>query len=69
MALKDLIATPAQSAANRLTKYAANRVKVLRRSYENDGKKPLSPMRFRLMEAQLFQREIEAVVSKLTNSQ
>lgn len=65
MALRKLIATPPQSAGKRLQKFAAERVKLMRRAYENDGKKPLSPWRFRLQEAELFQREIEGQMHKL----
>ena len=68
MALKALIATPSESAAAKLEKFSRERVKRMRRAWENDGKKPLSPWRFRLQEAELFQREIEDLVAKLTST-
>ena len=68
MALKDLIATPQQAAASRLEKFARGRVKVMRRAWTNDGNKPLSPWRFRLQEAELFQREIDAQIAKLNSN-
>lgn len=67
MALKELVMTPEQSAAYKLQRFARERVKIMRRAWENDGKKPLSPSRFRLQEAELFQREIDAAAIKLTD--
>ena len=64
MALKNLIATPAEATASHLERFARERVKVMRRAWENDGKKPLSPGRFRLQEAELFKREIETQTAK-----
>lgn len=65
MALKDLIASPGEAVASRLEKFGRERVKVLKRAWDNDGRKPLSPYRFRLQEAELFQSEIEALTPKL----
>lgn len=64
MALKDLIATPGEAAANRLERFGRQRVKTLQRAWDNDGHKPLSPWRFRLLEAELFRREIERLQTK-----
>lgn len=65
MALKDLIAAPGEVAASRLELFARQRVKVLQRAWDTDGCRPLSPWRFRLQEARLFQREIERLIPTL----
>lgn len=65
MALKKLIATPVEAVSNRLERFAAERVRVLRRAWENSGKKPLDPTRFRMQEAEVFRREISTQIAKL----